>query len=130
MCEEPYVGEICEFAFPWTPQGWTECDGKTLPISQYQALYSLIGNTYGGDGHTNFAVPDLRPYTSDWYAVESPSVQVSEIADPTDPNKHTYFGRLADPNVSHLNSGQRVDWNQKQMPRKCIALVGIYPARP
>ncbi|MDE2308219.1 MAG: phage tail protein [Xanthomonadaceae bacterium] len=56
----PYVGEIRLFAFPRIPSGWTACDGSLLPIAQYEVLYALLGTTYGGDGISTFAVPDLR----------------------------------------------------------------------
>lgn len=56
----PYIGEIRMFGFGRTPNGWQACDGSLLPISQYDALFALIGTTYGGDGQTTFAVPDLR----------------------------------------------------------------------
>lgn len=54
------LGEIRPFAGNYAPEGWVLCDGRTLQISQYQALSSLIGVIYGGDGVTTFAVPDLR----------------------------------------------------------------------
>jgi len=57
---EPFVGEINYVAFNFAPRGWFQCDGQTLPINQYQALYALIGTTYGGDGVSNFKLPDLR----------------------------------------------------------------------
>ena len=56
----PYVGEIRLFAFARIPSGWFACDGGLLPISQYEVLYTLLGTTYGGDGVSTFAVPDLR----------------------------------------------------------------------
>jgi microcystin-dependent protein len=58
--DEPYVGEIALFAGNFAPVGWFLCDGRTLPIAQYQALFALIGTMYGGNGTTNFALPDLR----------------------------------------------------------------------
>lgn len=57
---EPYLGEIRLFGFNFPPRNWSKCDGAILPISQNQALYSLLGTTYGGDGRTSFALPDLR----------------------------------------------------------------------
>lgn len=60
MPTEPYVGQIMSFGGNFAPQGWALCDGSLLPISQYDALFSLIGATYGGDGQTTFALPDLR----------------------------------------------------------------------
>lgn len=58
--EEPFVGEIALFAGNFAPMGWAFCDGSLLSIVQNQALFSLLGTTYGGDGRTNFALPDLR----------------------------------------------------------------------
>jgi microcystin-dependent protein len=60
MVSEPFVGEIRMFGFNFPPQGWAFCDGQLLPISQNAALFSLLGTTYGGDGVTTFALPDLR----------------------------------------------------------------------
>ena len=57
---EPFVGEIRCFGFNFPPKGWAMCDGQLLPISQNIALFSLLGTTYGGNGQTTFALPDLR----------------------------------------------------------------------
>ncbi|MEO1402409.1 MAG: tail fiber protein [Cyanobacteria bacterium J06635_1] len=57
---EPYLGEIRLFGFNFAPRGWAKCDGELLSISQYQSLYSILGTTFGGDGRTTFALPDLR----------------------------------------------------------------------
>ena len=56
----PYIGEIRCFGFNFAPAGWQLCNGALLPISQFEALFNLIGTTYGGDGQNTFAVPDLR----------------------------------------------------------------------
>jgi microcystin-dependent protein len=60
---EPFLAEIKIVGFTFAPRGWAQCDGQILPINQYQALYSLLGTTYGGDGRTSFALPDLRGRT-------------------------------------------------------------------
>lgn len=57
---EPYLGEIRMFGFPRVPQGWLACDGSMQSISDYETLYSLLGTSYGGNGTTTFALPDLR----------------------------------------------------------------------
>jgi microcystin-dependent protein len=57
---DPYIGEIRMFAGNFAPQGWFFCDGSMLSINQYQAFFSLIGTTYGGDGMSTFQIPDLR----------------------------------------------------------------------
>ena len=56
----PLLGEIRMFGFTFAPRGWAFCDGQQLPISQNEALFALLGTTYGGDGRTTFALPDLR----------------------------------------------------------------------
>jgi microcystin-dependent protein len=56
---EPYIGEIRMFAGNFNPNGWAFCNGALLPISQYDALFTLIGTTYGGDGQSTFALPNL-----------------------------------------------------------------------
>jgi len=60
MGMDPYIGEISMFAGNYAPDGWFICDGRQLPITQYEALYSILSTTYGGDGRTTFALPDLR----------------------------------------------------------------------
>lgn len=57
---EPFLSEIRIFSFVFPPKGWALCNGQLLPINQNQALFSLLGTTYGGNGQTNFALPDLR----------------------------------------------------------------------
>jgi microcystin-dependent protein len=60
MSAEPFIGEISMFGGNFAPRDWAMCDGQILPISQHQALFSLLGTMYGGDGRTTFALPDLR----------------------------------------------------------------------
>jgi microcystin-dependent protein len=57
---EPFLAEIRMVGFNFAPRGWATCDGQILPINQNQSLFSLLGTTYGGDGRTSFALPDLR----------------------------------------------------------------------
>lgn len=57
---EPFLSEIRIFSFDFPPKGWALCNGQLMPINQNQALFSLLGTTYGGDGRVNFALPDLR----------------------------------------------------------------------
>lgn len=57
---QPYVGEIRMFAGNFAPAGWMFCEGQLLPISENETLFQLIGTTYGGDGQSTFALPDLR----------------------------------------------------------------------
>jgi microcystin-dependent protein len=57
---EPFLSEVRIMSFQFAPKGWALCDGQLLPINQNQALFSLLGTTFGGDGRVNFALPDLR----------------------------------------------------------------------
>jgi len=61
---DPSIGEIKIFAGNFAPRAWAYCDGQLLPISQYNALFSILGTTYGGDGRTTFGLPDLRGRTA------------------------------------------------------------------
>ena len=60
---EPFLSEIRMMSFGFAPRGWAQCNGQLLPINQNQALFSLLGTTFGGDGRVNFALPDLRGRT-------------------------------------------------------------------
>ena len=57
---EPFIAEVKLISWNYAPRGWAFCNGQLLPINQNQALFSLVGTTYGGNGQTNFALPDLR----------------------------------------------------------------------
>ncbi len=57
---EPFLGEVRLFSITYVPRGWVACEGQLLPINANQALFSLLGTTYGGDGRTTFALPDYR----------------------------------------------------------------------
>ena len=87
---EPFLAEIRIVGFNFAPRGWAFCDGQILPINQNQSLYSLLGVTYGGDGRTSFALPELRGRTplhrGDFYQLgqkggaESVTLTAAEIA--------------------------------------------------
>ena len=57
---DPFIGEVRPVGFNFAPRGWYPCDGRLLPIASFQALFAILGTTYGGDGVTSFALPDLR----------------------------------------------------------------------
>src|SRR3977135_3617429 len=61
---DPFVDEIRIFPFNFAPKGWAFCDGQLLPLSQNTALFSLLGTTYGGDGKSNFALPNVQGNTA------------------------------------------------------------------
>src|SRR6202051_1800345 len=60
MATQPYIGEIRAISFNFPPKGWAFCNGQLLPINQNQALFSILGTQYGGNGTTNFALPNLQ----------------------------------------------------------------------
>lgn len=60
MSTEPFLGQLQIFSFTFAPRGWALCNGQLLPINQNQALFSLLGTMYGGNGQTNFALPNLQ----------------------------------------------------------------------
>jgi microcystin-dependent protein len=60
MATTPYLGQVQSFSFDYAPKGWSLCNGQILPITQYQALFSLLGTFYGGDGRVTFALPNLQ----------------------------------------------------------------------
>jgi len=81
---EFFIGQIMMTGFNFAPKFWALCNGQLLPINQYQALFSLLGTQYGGNGTTNFALPDLRSRTPIGYASsvdpgwQPPSVQIGQ----------------------------------------------------
>ena len=80
----PYIGQIDIFPFDFAPQGWAYCQGQLLPIAQNVALFSLIGNKFGGDGETTFALPDykgLAPEGSNYFICLEGGVEVTRPAD-------------------------------------------------
>jgi len=60
---DPFIAEVKLFSFDFAPRGWATCDGQVLPIAQHQALFAVLGTTYGGNGSQTFALPDLRGRT-------------------------------------------------------------------
>jgi len=75
---EPFLAEIRIVSFNFAPRGWAFCNGQILPINQNQALFSLLGTTYGGDGRVNFALPDLRGRAP--LHVDNSSIQLGQRA--------------------------------------------------
>ena len=112
--DEPMMGEIRLVAFNFPPRGWANCDGQLLPISSNTALFSLLGTTYGGDGRTTFALPDLRSRSA----------------------VHTGQGQgLPHVNLGQKGGGAKVDKGSETVTqanlglRYVISLQGRYPSR-
>lgn len=98
---DPFLGEIRMMGFNFPPQGWAKCDGATLNITQNQALYSLLGTRYGGDGRTTFCLPDLRGrvplHRGNGYTIgqKGGMEQVTLTADTIPAHNHTALGTTA-----------------------------------
>lgn len=137
---EPFLGEIRIVGFDYAPRGWAFCDGQLLPINQNQSLYALLGTTYGGDGRTSFALPDLRgrvpihrgpghpmgtkggEETTALALNEMPPHTVQASADESAANDPT--------SARGARSGQIYDNMQPFLALSfIIALEGIYPSR-
>jgi microcystin-dependent protein len=93
-----FIGEIRLFSWNWPPKGWALCNGALLPIAQNTALFSLLGTMYGGNGQTNFALPDLRGRTpihrSPTYSQgETDGAETVTLTIATMPmHQHTFYG--------------------------------------
>ena len=168
---DPFVAEIRMFGFNFAPKGWAFCNGQLLPISQNTALFSLLGTTYGGDGKSTFALPDLQGstplhpgqgqglslydlgqqggaefitlLTSEMPIHTHGFVASEEVVNANEPGD-SWFGagetRYADPpptgqlNVQDLAIAGASLPHNNLMPylvvNFCIALQGVFPARP
>jgi microcystin-dependent protein len=83
----PYLGEVKLVSFAFPPKGWALCDGQLLSINQNQALFSLLGTTYGGDGRVSFGLPDLRGRVPMHNGEGSPGTRAGEVAHTLSPNE-------------------------------------------
>jgi microcystin-dependent protein len=94
LLADPFIGEIRWVAFNFAPTGWLQCNGQILQINQYAALYALLGNTYGGNGTTTFALPDLRGraliHVSPSYARGSMGGEENHTLTPLEIPNHTH----------------------------------------
>jgi microcystin-dependent protein len=77
---DPFVAEIRIFGFNFAPKGWAFCQGQTLPLSQNTALFSLLGTTYGGNGQSNFALPNLQGTAPMFYG-QGPGLSLHDIGE-------------------------------------------------
>jgi microcystin-dependent protein len=129
---QPYVGEIRMFAGNFAPAGWMFCEGQLLPISEYETLFNLIGTTYGGDGQSTFALPDLRGRVplhqgngftlAETGGVESVTLTVSQIP----AHSHAFlatssFGTAAGPGSNVLAQTQAIKLYDSTAPATAMA---------
>ena len=133
---DPFVAEIRIFPFNFAPKGWAFCNGQLLPISQNTALFSLLGTTYGGDGKSTFALPNLEGNApmhpgqgqglslrdlGETGGAENITLLVSEI--PIHPHTLEAFATPAGGDLPHNNMQPYLTLSF------CIALQGVFPPR-
>ncbi len=104
----PYLGEIRIVSFDYPPRGWAKCDGQLMPIGQNQALFSLFGTMYGGDGNITFALPDFRGrvplHVGAGFTVGQVSGEESHTLITSQMPAHTHFGQASSAGASQLDA--------------------------
>ena len=115
---DPFVAEIRIFPFNFAPRGWAWCDGQLLPLSQNTALFSLLGTTYGGNGQSNFALPDLQG-SAPMHPGQGPGLSLHDLGESggsetvtlleseTPLHRHDVFAVAADPGDIQAPSATR-----------------------
>lgn len=132
---EPFIGEIRVFAFGMIPIGWLPCNGQVLEIAKYQALYSVIGKTYGGDGETTFALPNLQGRVPMCAVPDGPlgvaggeALHVLTV-DEMPPHTHdAYGGSDATSNSAESGTWGRPDTDSKVTPYSIDFNTTMHPA--
>ena len=135
---QPYVGEIRMFAGNFAPAGWMFCEGQLLPISENETLFQLIGTTYGGDGESTFALPDLRGripihqgngfILAETGGAEEITLTVNQIP----AHSHAYLatanaGTQVDPAGNHVSASPTVDFYIVDTPSAAMAPTAVGP---
>ncbi len=135
---EPFIGEVRSFGFNFCPRSWAPADGQLLPINQNQALYSLFGTNYGGDGRTTFALPDLRGRVA-LHMGTGPGLNPYKVGQKGGAEStvlpQAYASAAADDDSKDGvvtvagNSGAVNNMPPYTVINWCVALEGIYPSR-
>lgn len=129
---EPFIGELMLVPYNFCPRNYTEAAGQLLPIGNYQALFSLVGTTYGGDGRTTFGLPDLRGRVPVGFG-QGPGLSPVKLGEKAGSETATLTSlqvRAKQKGKSAAVGGQTIDNRQPYLGlRWCIALQGIYPSR-
>lgn len=131
---DPFLSEIRIVGFNFAPRGWATCDGQILPINQNQALFSLLGTMYGGDGRTSFALPDMRgraPVSQDTGANIGTAFGQQYTAQQIPTIRSISIDRGLDTSNTQTNVMQNVGTNITPYigVNYAIALQGIFPNR-
>ena len=133
---EPYLGQITLYACNFAPRNWALCQGQLLPISEYTALFSLLGTYYGGNGTTTFALPDLRSRTAlgqgllsggqEYDLGESGGVETVNLVSNEMPlHNHSFYATTASANTVTSN-GAQLGVGQAGNPAKGLSKANVY----
>jgi microcystin-dependent protein len=133
---DPFIGEIKMFAGDFAPRGWAFCDGQLLAISQNDALFSLLGTIYGGDGRTTFGLPDLRGRVP-IHEGNGPGLSTHPLGSRggSETNSHSFLPIRGDTSATGASNSAVADASPENNMQPylainfIIALVGIYPSR-
>jgi microcystin-dependent protein len=129
---EPFLSEIRLFSFVFAPKGWALCNGQLLPINQNQALFALLGTTFGGDGRVNFALPNLQGRTpihvgnghtlGERGGEQAHTLSISEIP------QHTHFFNAAEANADTPIPTNNVIASANNLHTAAQSLTSLIPA--
>jgi microcystin-dependent protein len=128
---EPFLSEIRIMSFGYAPRGWALCNGQTLPINQNQALFSLLGTTFGGNGQTNFALPNLQgrapTHVGNGHALgENGGEQAHTLATAELPT-HTHTFNASQANANAPTPGNSMFGTSNNMYAAASNLTGVNP---
>ena len=128
---DPFLGEIRLFSFEQAQQGWALCNGQFLPINQNQALFSLLGTTYGGNGQTTFALPDLRGrcamHVGGGHIQGEKGGQESHTVTQSEMPAHIHFVTAANQNGDQILPTSNLLANFNNGYRQASSLIAINP---
>lgn len=126
---DPFVAEIRIFPFNFAPKGWAFCDGQILPLSQNTALFSLLGTTYGGDGKSNFALPDMQGNTP-MHPGQGPGLSLHDLGETGGSDTVTLLESEI-PSHSHAMTASQSDGTDNKVAAELFAAgvgIGSYAA--
>jgi len=116
---DPFVAEIRIFPFNFAPKGWAWCDGQLLPLSQNTALFSLLGTTYGGDGKSNFALPDMQG-NAPMHPGQGPGLSLHDLGE-TGGTETVSLLESEIPSHSHPMNASKSDGIDTNVPNELLA---------